>query len=148
MAEATKAQRERYPLPAYNFRVTVDGSAMRFVRVSGLAREHKTITYRHGLSFWEGERISKVFIDEYVPLTLEQGTVIGSTRLHEWVDTKQPSSMQVSLCDEQGTPVVVWRIAKALPVKLTAPTFDAQTNEVSIDRLEVQAAGISVEHQS
>jgi hypothetical protein len=33
-----------------------------------------------------------------------------------------------------------------VPVKLTAPTFDAATNQLSIDTLEVQAAGISIKH--
>jgi phage tail-like protein len=146
MAQAKPVQRASYPLPAYNFRVTVDGAAMRFGKVSGLQREHQTLTYRHGLSFAEGERITKYFLDKYVPVTLEQGTVIGSRALHQWLKRKQPSTMEVSLCDEQGIPAVVWSIAKAVPVKLTAPTFDAGTNEVSIESLEVKAAGISVRH--
>lgn len=146
MAHSTQEQRAAYPLPAYNFRVTVDGAAMRFAKVSGLTREHQTVTYRHGLSFIEGEQIAKYYIDKYVSVTLEQGTVIGSTFLHEWLESKSKCAMEVSLCDASGTPVIAWRIAKALPVKLSAPIFDARTNEVAIDSLEIKAAGISIVH--
>jgi phage tail-like protein len=148
MALGKQEQRTSYPLAAYNFRVTIDGAAMRFAKVSGLQREHQTVTYRHGLSFIEGEQIAKYFIDKYVTVTLEQGTVIGSKFLHEWLERKTKCSMEVSLCDQEGLPVIAWRIAKALPVKLSAPVFDARTNEVAIDSLEIKAAGISIVHLS
>jgi phage tail-like protein len=146
MAHSTSQQRSSYPLAAYNFRVNVDGVTMRFAKVSGLQREYKTLTYRHGLSFVEGEQITKYFVDTYVPVTLEQGTVIGAKFLHDWLEVKQPASLEVDLCDAEGTPVLAWRIAKALPVKLTAPTFDAKTNEVAIDTLELRASGITIVH--
>jgi phage tail-like protein len=104
------------------------------------------VTYRDGLSFLEGERISKFYIAVFVPITLEQGTVRGHRFLSEWLARSTPSAMEINLCDEQGTPVVAWSIAKAVPVKLTAPTFDAVANQLSIDTLEVRAAGISVKH--
>jgi phage tail-like protein len=141
-------QRTSYPLAAYNFRVTVDGAAMRFAKVSGLVREHQTLTYRHGLSFIEGEQIAKYYIDKYVSVTLEQGAVIGSKFLHEWLERKTKCAMEVNLCDQEGLPVIAWRIAKALPVKLSASAFDARTNEVAIDTLEIKAAGISIVHLS
>lgn len=146
MAESVDVQRASYPLPAYAFRVEIEGQAMRFAKVSGLQREHQTQTYRHGLSFMEGEQIAKYFVDKYVSVTLEQGSMIGSTFLLDWLETRKPVVMQVSLCDEQGVPVIEWRIAKALPVKLGAPSFDAKSNEVAIDTLELKAAGITVRH--
>jgi phage tail-like protein len=144
VAEPPSLQRPRYPLAAYNFRVTVDGTAMRFAKVSGLQREYQTLTYRHGLSFAEGELLVRYYADRYVPVTLEQGSVAGSHRLHRWLEQKTPSAMAVSLCDAAGTPVLSWRIAKAVPIKLSAPTFDANTNEVAIDSLEIRAAGVSI----
>jgi phage tail-like protein len=128
--------------------VTVDGVAMRFAKVSGLQREHQTVTYRHGLSFLEGESISKFYMDRFVSVTLEQGTVIGQKALHQWLERQKPSAMEVNLCDEKGTPVIAWSIARALPVKLSAPAFDASTNQVSIETLEIRAAGISIKHLS
>lgn len=146
MAELPLDQRTSYPLAAYNFKVTVDGTAMRFAKVSGLQREYQTLTYRHGLSFIEGEQIAKYFVDKYVAVTLEQGTMIASKSLHQWLETGTKAAMDIQLCDATGLPVIAWRIAKALPVKLSAPTFDAKSNEVAIDTLEIKAAGISIVH--
>lgn len=177
MARSLQEHRRSAPLAAYNFRVSIDGMDMRFAKVSGLAREYHTVTYRDGLSFLEGERISKFYIDAFAPITLEQGTVLGDGFLAAWLEQPEPravwahyqnpvtsrqggaqasrfewlarstlSSMEISLCDERGLPVVAWSIAKAVPIKLTAPTFDAATNQLAIDSLEIQAAGITIKH--
>ena len=61
MAETKIDQKARYPLPVYNFRVTIDGTSMSFSEVSGINLEYDTVTYRHGLSFWEGEGIQKYY---------------------------------------------------------------------------------------
>ena len=77
MAETKDLQKSSYPLPAYNFRVTVDGTPMSFAEVSGISLEYETVTYRHGLSFWEGEGIKKYHYDKYVNFTLKKGTIKG-----------------------------------------------------------------------
>lgn len=148
MAESTQSLKNRYPLAAYNFRVTIDDTAMSFTEVSGISLEHETLTYRHGMSFWEGEAIKTYHYDKYVPITLKRGTVKGVNFLYEWLnqETKETRTIDVSLCDEQGEPVVTWRINKAVPVKLESSTFDADTNDVSIESLELMATGISVIH--
>lgn len=148
MAQTAKAQRTIHPLAAFNFRVTIDGSAVRFTRVTGIQREHQTVTYRHGLSFAEGEDIEKFHVNRFATITMEQGTVDGSHFLHEWLETKRPSVMEISLCDETGAPAISWHVARAVPVKMSAPAFDAKTNELSIEVLEVRAAGISIRQVS
>ena len=147
MAETKSVQKASYPLPAYNFRVTVDGESMSFSEVSGIRLERGHVTYRHGLSFKEGQDIAKYVYEEYVPLTLKKGTVKGANALCAWVTERatNPRPLDVSLCDEQGAPVVTWHVAKAVAIKLEAPSFEADSNTVSIDSLEVMAAGISVE---
>ncbi len=145
----TKAEiKGQYPLPVYNFRVTVDGTSVSFSEVSGVTLEYEIITYKHGLSFWEGEGFKKYYYNKYIPVTLKKGTVKGTNLFFEWIQEKESSSraMDISLCDENGTPLVSWHIGKAVPVKLQAPTFDANSNEVSIESLEIMAAGIKVVH--
>lgn len=144
MAHTLAEQAAAYPLAAYNFRVTVGGTTMRFAKVSGLVREHQTLTYRDGLSFMDGEQIVKYFVDKYQTVTLEQGVVSGAKSLHTWLESKKLSVMEVQLCDASGAAVVTWRIHKAIPVKLTAPAFDAKSNDVAIDSLEIKAAGIFI----
>jgi len=149
MPQPKTLKTSRYPLPAYNFRVRVDGATLSFAQISGINVAYETLSYRHGLSFWEGESITKYALDKYIPITLRRGTVPGieSWYLYGWIgegpDVKR--TVEVSLCDEEGEPVVSWRIAKAIAVKLEAPTFDASTNEVSIETLELMGAGIAVQ---
>ena len=45
------------PVPAYSFRVTVGGQSAGFSEVSVLTIERDTVSYSHGLSHWEGERL-------------------------------------------------------------------------------------------
>lgn len=145
MAHSMQEQRDSYPLAAYNFRVTIGTEALSFAKVSGLQREYQTVTYRHGLSFLAGgEELTKFYFGKYVSVTLERGTTTRVTFLHQWLEQKRPVAMEIGLCDERGTPVLAWRIARAFAVKLSAPTFDARTNEVAIETLEVKAAGITI----
>lgn len=146
MAQTPQQQRTRHPLAAYNFEVSVGGVAMRFSKVSGLAREHQTVTYRDGLSFLDGERISKFHVDVFVPITLERGTVVGDRSLVTWLEGSALGAMEVSLCDATGIAVIAWSITKAVAVKLTAPTFDASANQLSIDTLEIRGSGISMKY--
>jgi phage tail-like protein len=117
---------------------------MSFAEVSGLVREHQVVTYRHGLSFAEGEDIVKFRVDKYSSITLKRGVATGAGSLYAWLESKDPKSMEVQLCAADGTAVIAWRIVKALPIKLDAPTFDAKTNDAVIETLELKAAGISV----
>jgi phage tail-like protein len=148
MAENKSTQRKTYPLPAYNFRVSVDGQTASFSEVSGIALEYETVNYRHGFSAWEGETITRFRTPKHVPLSLKKGTVAGNNFFGDWLgsDVQSSRAIAISLCDEAGAPVVVWRIAEAIPTKLTAPMFDATTNQASIETLDLMVSGISVEH--
>ena len=147
MATTIAEQSARYPLTAYHFRVSVAGVAMGFAEVSGLAREYQTLTYRHGLSAFEGEAIAKFRVDKFAPLTLKKGVVASADHqaLLAWLEETTPRTMVVSLCDERGVPVVNWKIGRALLVKIEAPTLNAAGNEAAIDTLHLTAAGITVE---
>jgi phage tail-like protein len=149
MAEKPAIQKSSYPLPSYNFKVTVDGQSVSFSEASGITVEYEAITYRHGLSFWEGETITRYRYPKYRPVSLKKGTVAGAGFLYDWLTAKSNAArpVDISLCDEKGDPVVIWRIARAVPVKLEAPTFDANTNQVSIEKLDLMVSGVSVEHR-
>ena len=146
MAQSTKSQKLAYPLPAYNFRVRVGDTVVSFAEVSGIAAEYDKVMYRNGLSFWEGEAIKTFYYDTYIPVTLRRGVVLGPNPLflYEWLKKGDSRPVEVSLCDEKGAQVISWQIAKALPVKLQAPTFDAKTNEVSIETMELSVRGVSL----
>jgi phage tail-like protein len=69
------------------------------------------------------------------------------TALLDWLNgDPEPQPMEISLCDADGLPAIIWRIAKAVPVKLEAPTLSASANEAAIETLEVMVAGMRLEH--
>lgn len=146
MAQSKDDQKQTYPLPAYNFRVRIDETVMSFAEVSGIAAEYEKVTYRHGLSFWEGEAITTFNYGAYFNITLKRGVVLGSSPLffYDWLTQGDLRALVVSLCNETGDPVISWQIAKAVPVKLQAPSFDAKTNEVSIESVELAVRGITL----
>ncbi len=142
-------QQRAYPLPVYNFRVTIGGETMSFRQVSGVEVEYDAVTYRHGLSFVEGEQIATFDFDAYRIVTLERGTAPGAVplELYDWLRRRDLRRLEISLCDGGGVPVLSWRIARAVPVKVSAPAFDADSNEVAIEQVELKARGITlVEH--
>ena len=145
MAHSLSVQAASYPLAAYNFRVTVGSVAMGFAEVTGLARQYQTLTYRHGLSFAEGEQIVRWRIDQFSDMTLRRGVVQGMAELRVWLETGDLRSITVSLCGADGVPAVSWRVQKALPVALEAPALQADSNSAAVETLSLKVAGISVE---
>lgn len=137
--------KQSYPIPVYNFRVTVDTSVISFTEITGLQLEHDHVTYRHGLSFHEGELIQTFNMNKFFTLTCKRGTVLGSdpTYLYKWLTKRERRSLQIDFCDEDGAAILFWKVASAVPVKLSAPTVSASSNEVSIDTLELQARGVT-----
>ncbi|HAB17050.1 MAG TPA: phage tail protein [Verrucomicrobiota bacterium] len=146
MALTAAEQRAQYPLMAYNYRVNVSGATMSFSEVSGLVIEYETVTYQHGLSFLEGEAITKFRYDKYAPVTLKRGVVRGYTALRDWLQSLEARALDISLCDEQGIPVITWHVGKALAVKLEAPPFNASSDDVAIESLELKVSRITLEH--
>jgi phage tail-like protein len=148
MPDDRAAQKQRYPLPAYNFHVTIDSASASFVEASGLTAEYETLTYRHGFSRWEGEQVVRFLKLGHTTVTLKKGVAPGVDFLSQWLtkDPSTPRGVAISLCDETGAPIVVWRIKEAIPVKLSAPAFDVNGAQTAIETLELLASGISVEY--
>src|ERR1700760_286306 len=100
MPDSKPTQKASYPLPAYNFRVTVGTQAASFPEVSGLTVEYETITYRHGFSRWESEAVARVPKIGHQTITLKKGTTASGTFLTDWLTADSPSarSLAISLC--------------------------------------------------
>jgi len=141
-----------YPLPVYNYRVTIDATTLGFSEVSGLNVEYESVTYKHGFSFVMGVKIIPG-MRQPTRLTLKKGVIKANDFLASWLQTvyanpfqNAEKDIQIDLCDETGSAVVRWKVQGALPVKLDAPTFDANSNEVAIETLELVAHGIQVDY--
>jgi phage tail-like protein len=144
--------KNRFPLPAYNFKVRMGSENYGFSQVSGLNLQYETITYRTGLSHLEGD-FQMPGRKQAVNVTLERGVVRQGSRLLEWISTIQMSMVNkedliIDLCGENGEPLVSWTVQNAFPTQLEAPGFDANTNEVAIERLHLIGSGLKIEYHS
>lgn len=157
MAQDKESIKSTYPLPIYNYRVTlyVDGEAevMGFAEVSGLVMEYEPVTYKHGLSFVMGSKIIPG-MKKPLQITLKRGVVKGNSYLKDWISntysdpfySSAKRDVVIDLCDETAVPLVRWTVQGALPIKLEAPTFDANSNDVAIESLELIAHGLKINY--
>ena len=141
-----------YPLPAYNYRVTVGDSAIGFSEVSGLYIAYEAVTYKHGLSFLTGVKLIPG-MRQPITVTMKKGVVKEKDVLSKWLQDvyadpfkDMKKDILVDLCDETGKAVVRWKVLGALPTKLEAPTFNADGNEVAVETLELIAHDIQVDY--
>ena len=148
-----------YPLPAYNYRVTIESLTIGFSEVSGLSVEHEPVTYKHGLSFAMGSKIIPG-MRQPIKVIMKRGMVkkTGSDAtkdvfLSSWFkDTyadpfkNHKKDILIDLCDEKGNPVIRWNVQGALPIKIEAPTFTANSNDVAIETMELIALGLDMSY--
>src|SRR5258707_12637636 len=132
MPDSKAVQKPSYPLPAYNFRVTVDAASASFTEATGLVVEYETITYRHGFSRWQGEQVARVPKLGHATVTLKKGTTIGNTVLADWL-TAEPAAAKaiaISLCDEAGAPGVLGHLEDATPDELSARRLEGARQQL------------------
>lgn len=141
-----------YPLPVYNYRVTVGSSTIGFSEVSGLTVNYEPVTYKHGLSFVMGVKIIPG-MRQPIKLTLKKGVIKANDFLAAWFQTaysdpfkNSKQDILIDLCDETGKAIVRWKVLGALPTKLDAPTFTASSNDVAIETLEMIAHDLQVDY--
>ena len=53
-------------------------------------------------------------------------------------------SLPFDLLNENGEPTVSWTVQDAFPKKLDAPSFNASSNEVAIENLELMASNLII----
>lgn len=144
-----------YPLPVYNYRVEINGEAVAFSEVTGLSIGFETTVYKESptASGAPGPRMMQMPAQATQPtISLKKGLVRKSSikHLYDWIRTVQINQIEkkdvfVRLCDENGAAVVSWKINNAFPTKLDAPSFDAKSNDVAIESMELKADFITLE---
>jgi phage tail-like protein len=147
--------RTDYPLPIYNYRVEINGEAVAFSEVSGLSISYETTVYKESPTAGgaPGPRVMIVPAQRNpTKITLKKGIVRGAslTQLYGWIKTiainqVEKKDLFVRLCDEKGDAVITWKVVNAFPTKLDAPTFDAKSNDVAIESMELTADFVALE---
>lgn len=154
MATTAATIKQNYPLPVYNYRVTIGDQSLGFSEVSGLQIVYETITYRQSQT---AEKIGPNVM--HMPgrgtpaeLTLKRGFIQVNQieYLYNWMTTIQLNQtdkrdIQIDLCDEKGKAVVRWKVIDCFPVTLDAPTFEANGEDVAIESLTIMASDVQFE---
>lgn len=149
MATSIDDIKSTYPIPVFYYRVTIgDEDSIAFSEVSGLNFQYETITYKDGLSYKDGPKYMPGFYNA-VNLTLQKGIVPADSFLLNWfktirLNTVEKRDVRIDLLNENGEATVSWTAKDAFPTKLDAPSFNASSNEVAIESLELMATFLEV----
>jgi phage tail-like protein len=136
-----------YPIPTYRYKAIIGDEEMAFNMVSGLDMSFDTIEYKDGIGNWyqmPGQR-------QALNITLSRGIVPGRSHLYDWINSislnqVEKKDISISLTSESGSDLLVtWNIYNAFPTKLTAPSFDASSNEIAIEELNLLAERMTIE---
>ncbi len=134
-----------YPLPAYNYKVTIETDILAFSEISGLTIGYDKIIYKHGFSHVTGPTIVRAQRNE-INVTLKRGVGKKRDQLYRWLTTKIAKDLWIDLCDEKGSAVVRWKVIKAVPYRLEASDFTAVGNDIVIESLVLAATNLTIEY--
>lgn len=134
------------PYPSHNFQLIVngisdDGAAVSgsFTEITGLELAINVIEYRNGS---EGTTVRKIpGLHTQTNLVCKRGTT-GDTEFFEWIQSAVEGDVQraegaIILNDAQQSEVMRWTFAGGWPCKYSGPSFNATTNEVAFETLEI-----------
>ena len=116
-----------------------------FSDVSGLGTEITMMEYRQGND--KENRVRKYpGLSKAADVTFKRG-VMGVRNFWTWVEATRTSpgtqrNLSITLNDEQGNPVVRWKLLNARPMKWTGPTLAAKGgSDVAMEELVVASEG-------
>lgn len=134
------------PYKAYNFLVEIDGlTAAGFMDCSGLDSSQDVISYREGN---EGPTARKLAgLNQYSAITLSRG-LTDNSELWDWrqkamegeVERKSGSIVQLN---ETGEEMLRWNFREGWPSRWTGPSYNATSQDVAVEQLEITHEGIT-----
>ena len=153
------ADKKNYPIPTYNYRVRFnDSTTISFSEVSGLDVSYETITFKESPGESEqtnaGPNIHYLLGQrQAVNISLKKGWILDDSKktFYYWFQAhynNQPlekKNISIDLMDETGNKVVTWKVTNAFPTKLSAPSFDANSNDVAVESMDLMADWVTVE---
>lgn len=135
------------PFTSFNFIVDVQGMRAGFSEVSGLPNENNIVEYRESnqdimVRKLPGQR-------KHTNISFKRGYT-NSKDLWEWrkkvIDGKaQRLSGTITVLDEARKPALVWKFSNGWPSKWAGPAFNAKSNDVTIEEMEIAIEGLELE---
>ena len=136
-----------YPYKKYNYKVLLDNSAEAgFSEVSAPDITADPVEYRDG-SMAGRTPGKQPGLMKYSNVTLKRGTTESQVFL-AWMKAIQDvkhncKTVVITLMDDEMNEAASWLLEKCWPVRYSAPDFNATSNEVAIESLELVTEGIS-----
>lgn len=137
------------PYFGYNFAVELDGiTSMGFKSCSGLDTSTTATKYREGTDPSLAQRELPSLL-HHSAITLMRG-ISADHALMDWrndIINGKPTRRDISIVlrNELGVEKIRWNVKNAWPSKWTAPSFDATSDAVAIETLELTHEGIAVQ---
>lgn len=133
------------PFSAFNFLVEIEGVTVAgFSEASGLSTETDPIEYRTGNKDITVTKLPG--LKKFSNIVLKRGYT-ASRDLWNWRKTVEDGKTErhagsIVLLNEARQPALRWDFQEGWPRKLDAPTFNAKTNEVAVETLEIAHEGL------
>jgi phage tail-like protein len=134
------------PYQTFNFVVEIEGLLVGgFTEVSGLEGQVEMEEYREGgVNSFVHQLPSRT---SHSNLVLSHGLTSMSTLWNWYYDTTQGTIQRrngtIMLLDAGQVPVMWWNFRNALPVRWTGPAFNAASDEVGVESLELAHEGLT-----
>jgi phage tail-like protein len=134
------------PYQQFNFLVEIDGVARGgFTEVSGLTTDTDAIDYREGADLTLNVR-KLPGLRKYTNIVLKRGYTKDKA-LWEWRKKiingqTERRSADIILFDEARTEVLRWRVREAWISKWESGPFNAKTNDVAVESIELAHEGL------
>lgn len=135
MAHTSEHIRTHYPVPVFNFTVSIEGieGQIAFSSVSGLSSSYQKIEYRDGMRglFQMPGMIS------LPEVTLTRGVFRGHCQLYQWFNSVSFNEVDkkdvlINLTDPSGEGLILsWTLVNAFPTAINAPDLNASSNETA-----------------
>jgi len=134
------------PFLTFNFAVEIEGLLVGgFTEVSGLESDIEVEDYREGGVNAFVHKLPRQ--TRYANLELRHGLTAISTLWNWYYNTSrgvvQRKNGTIMLLDTQQTPVMWWNFRNAIPVRWSGPTFNATSDEVGVESIELAHEGLS-----
>jgi phage tail-like protein len=132
------------PFKAFNFSVDGLTGTTNFSEVTGLNVQREPAEYREGTDKFLWTRKIPALC-KFGPITFKRGQTT-TMDIWSWFKSTMEGTLVtrnviVTLINDLNVPVMFWTIQKAWPTKYDAPTFNAKTNEIAIESLEITYDG-------
>ncbi|MBS6645947.1 MAG: phage tail protein [Clostridiaceae bacterium] len=136
-----------YPRVKFRYKLEIDGlEAGGFSEVSGFDASIEPIEYREGDMATIEPPLKVAGLRKYSNITLKKGMIEGKVS-YDWILNGQTGAVErktvtVKLQDDKQEAAASWKVINAWPIKYTASDYDAASNEIAVEILELAHEGI------